>query len=289
MLLQQGSVPFDMAIAIPMFITWIIISIIAVFIIWKDKRSLMIKIALYLISIIIAGFLLGGVPNAVMPIQQIFINLGMGAAELSAILPLIIILGILILSSVLFGRLFCGYACPVGAIQELLSRIQFKSDVKSQESAKYRVDVSSKIPRIIRGIFFGIIIVLSVIWGVALLQVINPFLGYSIFKNPLIVTMVIPLLSLVVISILSIFIYRPWCRFLCPFGAIAGEICRRSLYKIERTDDCTECGLCEKVCPTQEAYPDSKKGECYLCGRCIEVCPQDALKFTTRVQESTDL
>jgi NAD-dependent dihydropyrimidine dehydrogenase PreA subunit len=46
-----------------------------------------------------------------------------------------------------------------------------------------------------------------------------------------------------------------------------------------RTDDCTECGLCEKICPTQEAYKDSKKTECYFCGRCVDICPVNAIKF----------
>jgi NAD-dependent dihydropyrimidine dehydrogenase PreA subunit len=53
-----------------------------------------------------------------------------------------------------------------------------------------------------------------------------------------------------------------------------------SRIKYHRTDDCTECGLCEKICPTQEAGVGSKKNECYFCNRCIEICPSNAIKFS---------
>jgi formate hydrogenlyase subunit 6/NADH:ubiquinone oxidoreductase subunit I len=49
-----------------------------------------------------------------------------------------------------------------------------------------------------------------------------------------------------------------------------------------RTGDCTECELCEKVCPTQEAFRDSKKAECYFCGRCVDICPVNAIKLERR-------
>jgi len=55
---------------------------------------------------------------------------------------------------------------------------------------------------------------------------------------------------------------------------------RLSRNKYERTEACTECGLCEKVCPTQEAFANSKKTECNYCNRCIEICPVDAIKFS---------
>lgn len=271
--------PFDVSVAIPMFITWVIVSAIALYIIWKDIKSVKIKIALYVISIVLAGFVIGGIPSAVMPIQQVLIVLGSGNAMISAILPLIIIMVLLLLTTIFLGRLFCGFACPVGAIQELLSRIKFKSNLKEQKSINFRIETSSKLAWIIRWIFFGVVVVFSLAWSVALLQVLNPFLGFSVFRNAFAVTILLPIITLIIVSIASIFIYRPWCRYLCPFGALAGETSKLSLMKIQRTDDCTDCGLCEKICPTQEASKSSKKGECYLCGRCIEICPQNALKF----------
>ncbi len=80
-------------------------------------------------------------------------------------------------------------------------------------------------------------------------------------------------------GITSVFIYRPWCRFLCPFGAVSCFCSNFALTVYVRTEDCTECKLCEKICPTQEAFSDSKKGECYYCNRCVEICPEDAIRL----------
>jgi polyferredoxin len=71
---------------------------------------------------------------------------------------------------------------------------------------------------------------------------------------------------------ISIFIYRPYCRFFCPFGALAFLFGKISPLKIRRTPYCNECGICEKICPTLEIFDGSRKGECYYCYRCIDFC-----------------
>jgi ferredoxin len=73
----------------------------------------------------------------------------------------------------------------------------------------------------------------------------------------------------------SIFIYRPYCRFFCPFGALAFLFGKVSPLKIRRTPYCTECGICEKICPTLEGFDISEKGECYYCYRCIDFCTNE--------------
>ena len=163
-------------------------------------------------------------------------------------------------------------------MQELLSKINFKSDVKGQKSNKYHFEVSSRHSRRIRWIFVGLLFFLASILGLSIFPSFNPFSGFSYLQTFEIIVLV-PFIVLLVIGILSIFIYRPWCRFLCPFGAGSDILARRSAIKYIRTEECTDCGLCEKVCPTQEAAADSKKGECYYCNRCIEICPHNAIIF----------
>ncbi len=280
-MLQAKIEGFDPAIAIPMFIIWIIISLVAVILIYNKKFSSRISIILYLISLVLGGIILGGIPNAIMPIQQILLAFGLGLPIIS-VMPIIIILILLLLSTLIVGRLFCSTACPVGALQELASKLNFKSSLKEQKKTKYNLEISRRTTNIIRGIFFIAIVLLSLIWGVALLQFINPFLGLNTFRNPEILVLLIPIITLSATLIASFFIYRPWCRFLCPFGAIAGLTSSLSLYKYRRTEACTECGLCEKICPTQEANSEALKGECYLCNRCVEICPQNAIEFTRK-------
>ncbi|MHA1150614.1 MAG: 4Fe-4S binding protein [Promethearchaeota archaeon] len=277
-MLQSGIGGFEMITAIPIFILWIILIVLTTILLLKNKLKKRISLLLLLVSFVLGGIILGAVPNAVMPIIQVPIILSSGGS-IQTIIPMLIILALLILSTFVVGRLFCGYACPLGAIQETCSKIKFKSKPKEQKNIKYKIETSQKTANIIRWIFLVSLIITSVMWSLSIIQIFNPFLGFQFFRYPIAFALIIPLISLIIIIIASVFIYRPWCRYLCPFGALATITGRFSGYKLARTDACTDCKLCEKICPTQEAFRDSEKGECYLCGRCIETCPQNALEF----------
>ena len=278
MILQNTGMKFDVITAIPMFILWIAISIVALILINKGKLNKIYSFIIYTIVIVLGGVILGGIPNAVLPIQTILSTIGV-ISPIITILPMIIILIILLLTVLLFGRIFCGFACPVGALQEIVSKINFKSNVKKQKNVKYKIDISLKTATIIRWILFAVVVVLTIFWSFSVLQIINPFTGFKIFTNPLVPLFLIPGITLLIVTVASIFIYRPWCRLACPFGALSSIVGRFSRYKYIRTEDCNECGLCEKICPTHQAEQNSKKEECYYCSRCVDVCPQNAIKF----------
>ena len=89
---------------------------------------------------------------------------------------------------------------------------------------------------------------------------------------------------LAVLIIASLIIYRPFCKYICPLGAIYSAFNKISVFKL-RCDDskCVSCGKCARVCkmnvdPTR--LPDS--AECIRCGKCISECPTQALKFTAK-------
>ena len=274
---MQGN-SFNMATAMPMFIIWISIICFSLVLVLKSIKKKSISIVILILSIGLGGILLGAIPNAILPILQILTVFG-GKIPIVSVIPMVVILGILLLSTFLIGRMFCGYSCPMGALQELASKLNFKSSIKEQKKTKLAIKTSQKIANIIRWSFFLIFVIISVVWGLSIVQIINPFSGFKVFTNPFSVALLIPLISIIVITILSFFIYRPWCRYLCPFGAVSTLTSRYSIYTLSRTDDCNECGLCEKICPTQEAFSDSKKGECYYCNRCVDICPNDAIKL----------
>ncbi len=261
----------------PMILFWVITFLFCAIFIDAKLMSRKVSTTIYLITIFFGGVFLGGIPNALMPIQYILIVTGV-RGEHTYLHHVIVILGLLFFSSLLAGRIFCGFVCPLGALQELISKFNFKSDLKGQKEAKYRVEVSSQVSSKIRWIFLGVLFLLASVWSIIILPVFNPLSGFSFLKN-FALTLLLPFISMVVVCITSIFIYRPWCRFLCPFGAGLSFLSRFTGIKYQRTEDCTECGLCEKICPTQEAAADSKEGECYFCNRCIEICPNDAIKF----------
>lgn len=280
MVFQQTKPTLDAAVTLPMFLLWVVLTVILVGALWKRKWSFRIHLILLALSVLLGGFLLGGIPNAVMPLAQVLLLLStgkLGAATLPLILPMIVVLVILVASTLVVGRVFCGVACPVGAIQEMASKWKFKRTWKDQKTVKHNFNLPKKWSQVVRGWFFLVLFLLAGIWSLALMQIVNPFLGLGVFRNPLIPTLGIPLVTLGVVVIASLFTYRPFCRLMCPFGAIAGLTSRFSWLKLVRTDACTDCGLCEKICPTQVAAANNSKGECYYCGRCIETCPQGAI------------
>jgi polyferredoxin len=263
---------------LPMFLLWIVVSIVTLLLIYKRKLNKTYSYIIYAIVVVLGGVILGAVPNLALSIQTLLPAIGVGA-PLIVILPMIIILTILLLTIFLFGRILCGFACPVGSLQELISKIMFKSNIKKQKNVKYKIDISLKTATIIRWIFFGVITVLAIFWSFSLLQIINPFTGFNFFTNPLAPLLLIPGITLISVIIASVFVYRPWCRLFCPFGALGSLVGRFTQYKYIRTEDCNDCGLCETICPTHQAERDSKKRECYYCNRCVTVCPQDAIKL----------
>lgn len=262
---------------VPMILLWLIMFLVVAILIDAKSMSRKVSTTIYSITIIFGGILFGGIPNALLPIQYILVIISV-RGEITYLLLVNIILGLLFFSSLIVGRMFCGFVCPVGTLQELISRINFKSDLNEQKEAKYCIEVSSRILSKVRWIFLGVLFLLAGVGSIAILPVINPLSGF-LFLKVFSLTLILPFIGLIIVCFASIFLYRPWCRFLCPFGAGSSLVSRFTGIKYQRTEDCTNCGLCEKICPTQEAAANSKKGECYYCNRCIEICPNDAIKF----------
>jgi polyferredoxin len=243
------------------FVILISVGLLAVFLFRSQKMNKKLKIILLSISFIFGGIILGGVPNVILIIQHIFADI---------IFPnhwvfLLVRLSIFLILTLIFGRIFCGYVCPLGAVQELASMIRFKPKLD------YERRFWKKKNYLRWGFFVGYAI-FSLIWGLELTLFMNPINGFLIFWTPLNVGIFIAFLLFLLIVPISIFIYRPYCRFFCPFGALAFLFGKISPLKIRRTPYCNECGICEKICPTLEGSVISTKGECYYCYRCIDFC-----------------
>ena len=193
------------------------------------------------------------------------------------------VLGILALFGLLLGRTVCGFLCPVGLGQELLYKIKTPKLKKS------------KVTRVLSYFKYVVLVVLVVI--VPLAFTIPGFCEYicpagtfegglGLLSNPnnegLLATLG-PLFSwkftlLVAIVVGSVFVFRLFCRFLCPLGAIYGFFSRIALLGVKLDQNkCTDCGLCIGVCKM-----DTKRvgdHECIHCGECISVCPTQAISW----------
>ena len=193
------------------------------------------------------------------------------------------IFGTIILFGLLLGRSICGFLCPVGLGQELLHKIKTPKLKKS------------KLTRVLSYFKYVVLIVFAVI--LPILFAIPGFCeficpagtlegGVGLLSNPKnegSLGMLGPLFSwkftlLIVIVVASIFIYRVFCRFLCPLGALYGFFCRVAMLGIKLDKEkCTDCGLCIGVC--QMDIKRVGDHECIHCGKCISVCPAKAISW----------
>ena len=89
---------------------------------------------------------------------------------------------------------------------------------------------------------------------------------------------------LLITIILSILIYRPFCKYICPLGALYSVFNPISLYKYRvDKDKCIKCGKCAKACQMiVDPVENSNSPECIRCGRCKKVCPTDAIQCGIR-------
>lgn len=164
----------------------------------------------------------------------------------------------LIVISFIFGRVFCAHMCPAGALQELLSRIPVKKlHIKNR-----------KIPNIIRALVFA-----ALVTGAIFSYNIFEYVGISSFFALMFTTAAF---VFAMILLVSVFVYRPFCTFLCPYGFVLSLFARFGRFGLKRTNTCINCRKCERICPTREAGREDTKAECYLCGRCIETCPVES-------------
>ena len=243
--LMGGSVS-----GMPFALIYMLIGVPLVTYLWKTGNMDRSIALLVLVLSTIAGFVF---LSPIMPME--FIGLIRIATGSGLLVPGIIGILVVLALSLLVGRMFCGHICPVGSIQEILSYIPLK-----------KIDIrNTKIPELIR---FAIFIVV-VAGGMYLIDVMVYTGAYDFFS----LTLTAGFFVFAALLLLSALLYRPVCRFLCPYGVLFSLLSHVSRYRLNRTDTCIQCRKCEKACPVHVAKAGASKRECYLCGRCTEVCP----------------
>ncbi len=194
------------------------------------------------------------------------------------------ILGILALLGLMLGRTICGFLCPVGLGQELLYKIKTPKLKKSRYTRilsyfKYFLLIVCvfAIPVIYQGIpAFCKYICPAGTFGGAGSLLANP--ENSAFFNMLGYLFSWKFILLVVFIVASIFIFRFFCRFICPLGAIYGFFNRIALIGVKLDDKkCIDCGLCIQTCKMDIKHVGDH--ECINCGECISVCPTKAISW----------
>ena len=194
-----------------------------------------------------------------------------------------------------FGRAFCGWACPIGFVQEMLWYVQrFISEMlrpikKVGEKALTASRKRGIQPRIYKYfILVTFVVLLSYLTGtlfftnrcpVGGLTGTIPYLAIGGFDiGPYFAQKMVFTFAFILISLLAC---RTFCRYLCPVGALLSPMNKFSLLRMNTEwDNCTECMACRKVCPMEVPTPyDKRHMECILCGKCVDACKFDARDF----------
>lgn len=199
------------------------------------------------------------------------------------------ITGFLILLGVLLGRFICGFLCPFGWLQELLHKIPGKKlstkKLKPLTYLKYAILLLAVVllPAIVVNdlgmgdpFFCKYICPQGVLEGAIPLAAVNEGIRSALgplFNRKLII--------LIVVVVLSVLFYRPFCKWICPLGAFYALMNKVSLLGIKVDEHkCVSCGKCARVCKMDvDVTKTPDHTECIRCGKCITACPTDAIKF----------
>ena len=199
------------------------------------------------------------------------------------------VVGFLFFVGALIGRGVCGYLCPFGLLQDLLHKIPFVKKIET-----FKLDKALRKAKYLILLIFVILLPLFLV----------DFLGQG---SPYFCKLICPVgmleggiplvwmnksmrgavgflyawkgLILLLTILLSVIIYRPFCKYICPLGAIYSLFNSVSLfrYTLDR-QKCIHCGRCKAVCEMNcDPVKNCNDLECIRCGKCKNACPVDAI------------
>ena len=212
------------------------------------------------------------------------------------------VFGMLTLFGTLFGRMICGFLCPFGLIQDLLHRIPFVKKLRRLPGERWL--------RAVKFVLLGVFVLILPLFAVDDFGQGSPWFckyicpvgtleaGIPLVSLNSALQMAVgwlytwKLVILAVIIVLSLLLYRPFCRYICPLGAVYGLFNKFALYRYHIDElSCIECGACERACPMEiSVFKNPNSIDCVRCGACIDACPTGAIKsrfLTPKLSQKT--
>ena len=197
--------------------------------------------------------------------------------------------GFLLTAGVVFGRFICGYVCPMGLLQDLMYKIKSPKLIMRLRYAKYikyivlvlfvialPYAVRHNLSELGEPWFCKYICPSGTIFGALPLLTVNGFLRGFIGLQ-----FYIKAAGASFLLFAQVFVYRIFCRTLCPLGAVYSLFNKIAFLRMHHDKSkCSKCGACAKncaVCIDPVKTPNSP--ECVRCGKCKTVCREDALNY----------
>ena len=199
---------------------------------------------------------------------------------------------LLIALTLILGRFFCGWVCPVGTALDLVRPLAFwqKKRKPSRTTRLFPANANSHLRYylLIAVVFAGLFSLqaLSLLDPLVIFQRATTALASNLFalqQPPL--RIFLSVISLVFVAILLLELWQPrfWCRNLCPLGALISVFSRFSLLNRQVSSACTFCGDCRRACvmnaiPRKEPH-DTDYSDCTFCLECESACPNTGISF----------
>jgi ferredoxin len=260
------------------FSLWIVF-LSAIFILLRKRKVISnLRKWLLFVSILIFGVTMGSDPS---PMGTVKDAIHLYGTAHTIFPPRMIALAIFLTIVFLANKYICAWCCQAGTLQDLIFRINQTDKRKAVIGRQIKLPFA--LTNTVRFIFLSIFTLVAFLWGIDIIEPVDPF---KIFKPTH-----LGLIGGVFIGILlltSLFIYRPWCHLFCPFGLVGWLVEKASLVKISvNYETCIACQKCATACPStvmgailrrnKKTIPD-----CFACYTCREVCPTDSISFSSR-------
>ena len=202
---------------------------------------------------------LGWYDGGFLSISHITSGLKIGPSMYLNDAPVLLLVVFTLVTTLLWGRIFCSSLCPFGALQDFITRI-----VPKRLQVKVPQHIHDKAIYIKYGIVALILVLTFVAADVVIFQYFEPFGTIFFFSRSVV------LWSILLIFLLgAFFIPRFYCRYVCPLGASLGVISLISPNRIKRVEQCDVCKVCEHACPTGAIRgPNIDFKECVRCDLC---------------------
>lgn len=223
------------------------------------------SVPLKYVTLVVAVGYMGFAKSHLISITNIFSVLDWNLPVVKYNLAWYLFAGFTVVSTVLWGRLYCGRVCAFGAFTQLMDAVLPQA---------WRVDVPRAIERRASWIKFGLLAG-AIVYFVAtshmmIYRYIEPFWMFGLFETR-------PMwIGLGLLLVATVFVRNLYCRFLCPVGATLGLMSYLTVFRIKRWSECNTCKICQKACEWGAIEgPRILVTECVRCDDCERLYAND--------------